>query len=266
MTSVLSLKDAVVTRQGVEILRDVSWSSKPHQHWVVLGPNGAGKTTFARALCGRTRLSSGTAQLHGEDVAALPPAELATRIALVSKSLARSVRPGTTVRDLVRSAAWGVSLSKSEVYEDADMTRCDDLLAAFGVAHLAERDVQTLSEGETQRALLARSLMSDPEILILDEATAGLDLSARELLLGALEEIIAGPRAPQIILITHQLEDIPSGMTHAALMAKGGIWTAGPIDEVINGVNLSAAYEMPLLAGCEGGRWWGRGALRSVNA
>lgn len=263
MSSVLSLDTAVVTRAERRILNGVSWMTTPGQHWVILGPNGAGKTTLARVLSGRTHLSSGTATLLGEDLARILPSELATRIALVSKSSAPSIRPGSTVRDLVRTGAWGVTVHREEYYEALDNARCDDLLAAFGVAHLADREFCTLSEGEAQRVLLARSLMSDPEVLILDEPSAGLDLGVRELLLSALEEIIAAPNAPQLVLITHQVEEIPTGITHAALMSAGSILSAGPIDRVLNGVNLSAAYELPLLAGCDSGRWWARGIARA---
>ena len=229
----------------------------------LIGPNGAGKTSLARAVSGRLRLTSGAATLLGEDVGRIPPDELATRVALVSKSSAPSIRPGSTVRDLVRTGAWGVTVHRDEQYEELDDARCADLLSAFGVARLADREFSTLSEGESQRVLLARSLMPDPEVLILAEPTAGLDLGARELLVGALEEIIAGPRAPQLILVTHQLEEIPSRITHAALMAGGAILHQGPVDEVITGVGLSAAYELPLTAGRDSGRWWARGLPRS---
>lgn len=264
MSSVLSLDAAVVARRGHPILDGVSWTTAPAQHWVVLGPNGAGKTSLARAVSGRLRLTSGTATLLGEDVARIRPAELATRVALVSKSSAPSIRPGSTVRDLVRTGAWGVTVHRDEQYEALDDARCEDLLSAFGVSRLADREFSTLSEGEAQRVLLARSLMPDPEVLILDEPTAGLDLGARELLVGALEEIIAAPDAPQLVLITHQVEEIPAGVTHAALMSGGSILSAGPIDRAINGVDLSAAYGLPLLAGRgDSGRWWARGAARA---
>lgn len=263
MTFVLSLDSAVLVKRDTRILDGVTWNTSLGEHWVVLGPNGAGKTSLVRAATGRLRLSSGSARLDGVEVAAIPLAELAARVALVSKSSALSIPGGQKARDLVRTAAWGVTVHRAEEYEAEDEERAEDLLAAFGISRLAEREFRTLSEGEAQRVLLARSLMSDPEVLVLDEPTAGLDLGARELLLGALEEIIAGPRAPQLILVTHQLEEIPSGITHAALMAGGAILHQGPVDEVITGVGLSAAYELPLTAGRDSGRWWARGLPRS---
>lgn len=263
MTFVLSLDNAVLVRNGATILDRVTWRTEPGQHWAVLGPNGAGKTSLVRAASGRVGLTDGAAALDGEELAALDAAEVATRIALVSKSSAPSIRGAQLARDLVRTAAWGVAVRRGEVYEAEDEARCADLLAAFGIAHLAEREFRTLSEGEAQRLLLARSLMPDPEVLILDEPSAGLDLGARELLLAALEEIVGGERAPQIVLVTHQMEEIPEGITHAAIMARGSILAAGPIDEVLTGVNLSAAYELPLTAGRDSGRWWARGLARA---
>ncbi len=129
----------------------------------------------------------------------------------------------------------------------------------FGVSHLAHREFSTLSEGEAQRVLLARALMTDPEVLILDEPTSGLDLGARELLIAALSEIMAGSKSPQVILVTHQIEEIPAGVTHCAIMSNGAIAHQGPIEDVLTGVNLSEVYGMPLLAGSSDGRWWARG-------
>lgn len=263
MDSVLELVDARLVKGGAPLLDGVDFATRAGQHWAVLGPNGAGKTSLVRAACGRTALRSGRALLDGEDLLGIDPAELATRIALVSKSSAPSIRGGQRVRDLVRTSAWGIAVRRGEDYEEADEARCEDLLAVFGISGLAEREFRTLSEGEAQRVLLARSLMSDPEVLILDEPSAGLDLGGRELLVSALEEIIGGERAPQVVLVTHQLEEIPAGITHAALMSQGGILAQGPIEETLTGANLSTAYGLQLSAGRDNGRWWARGLARA---
>ena len=263
MDAVLELVNAELVKSATTLLDRVCWTSEPGQHWVVLGPNGAGKTSLVRAASGRLPLSNGSATLDSQDLQGIDPADLATRVALVSKSSAPSIRGGQRVLDLVRTAAWGISVHRGEEYEAEDEARCQDLLELFGISHLAQREFRTLSEGEAQRVLLARSLMSDPEVLILDEPGAGLDLGARELLLSALEEIMSGTRAPQVVLVTHQMEDIPAGITHAAIMAKGRIIAQGPIDETLTGVNLSHAYELPLSVGCDAGRWWARGLKRS---
>lgn len=263
MSFALSLDNAQLVTANTRILDNVTWASAPSQHWVILGPNGAGKTSLVRAASGRLRLTSGHAQLDGVDVDTIPPAELATRVSLMSASSAAAILSGQSVKDLVRTAAWGISVHHGETYDPEDNTRAMDLLDAFGIAHLAERAFRTLSEGEAQRVLLARSLMSDPEILILDEPSAGLDLGARELLIGALEEIMCANNAPQLILVTHQLEEIPAGITHAALMARGSLLASGPIEDVITGATLSTAYELPLAAGKTSGRWWAHGLPRN---
>lgn len=263
MDSVLELVDARLVKNGAPLLDGVAFTTRPGQHWAVLGPNGAGKTTLVRAASGRSALSSGLARLDGEELTGVDPAELATRVSLVSTSSQASIRGGQRVRDLVRTAAWGIAVRRGEDYEEADEARCEDLLAVFGISRLADREYRTLSEGEARRALLARSLMSDPEVLILDEPSAGLDLGGRELLVSALEEIIGGERAPQVLLVTHQLEEIPAGITHAAIMSKGRILAQGPIEEALTGANLSTAYELPLTAGRDNGRWWARRPARS---
>ncbi|MDC4233212.1 ATP-binding cassette domain-containing protein [Actinomyces sp. B33] len=259
MTHVLELDRAVVSRNSTTILDSASWATDNDQHWAILGPNGAGKTTLLRAAVGREPLDSGTASFAGAPVTDIDPAELATRIGFASSSLAPRVRPRTLVGELVRTAAWGVHVGRGLDYEDVDDERAADLMAAFGVSPLADRTFSSLSQGEAQRVLLARSLMTDPEVLVLDEPTAGLDLGAREMLVAALTEIISGPAAPQIVLVTHQVEEIPEGITHAALMSGGRIVAAGPIEETLTGVALSHAFALPLTAGRSDGRWWARG-------
>ena len=170
------------------------------------------------------------------------------------------------VIDVVRSAAWGVSAPFAETYEDIDTRRARDLLGLFSVDHLEERPFHSLSEGERQRMkrrlMIARALMHEPRLLILDEPTAGLDLGARELLIAAMEEIIVGKNAPQVILVTHHLEEIPQGVTHAAVMKGGEIFAAGTVDEVLNGRVLSDAFELALSVENENGRWFARGLPR----
>ena len=178
---------------------------------------------------------------------------------LSSAAVGAKIVPTQTVLDTVRSAAWGLAVAHDEEYEQVDDERAHALMDIFGVSHLAHREFSTLSEGEAQRVLLARALMTDPEVLILDEPTSGLDLGARELLIAALSEIMAGSKSPQVIMVTHQIEEIPAGVTHCAIMSNGAIAHQGPIEDVLTGVNLSEVYGMPLLAGSTDGRWWARG-------
>ena len=259
MTYVLNLSHVSLTRGDTQVLSDVSWSTRPRQHWVIVGPNGAGKTTLARVASGRVAPDSGDVTLSETDIAHADPAEVATRVGLASAAVAAKIVPTQSVLDTVRSAAWGLAVAHDEEYEDVDDARAAALMEIFGVDHLAQREFSTLSEGEAQRALLARALMTDPEVLVLDEPTSGLDLGARELLIAALSEIMKGSKSPQIILVTHQIEEIPDGVTHCAIMSQGQITHQGPIEDILTGVNLSQVYGMPLLAGRTDGRWWARG-------
>lgn len=259
MEPIVDISDVTLARGGVRILNSVSLVTEVGQHWVVLGPNGAGKTSLVRIIAGRETPTSGTATVLGRRVGQSDPGELATLVGFSSHSLATRLPASEKVSSVVRTAAWGQSVSFDEEYEEPDDARARDLMEAFGVAHLASRRLGTLSEGERQRVLLARALMADPEVLVLDEPTAGLDLGARELLVGALSEIMGGRRCPQLILVTHQIEEIAPGFTHAAVMARGRIEAAGPIDEVVNGMTLSRAFGLPLVAGRTDDRWWAHG-------
>ena len=259
MTYVLNLSHVSLQRGDTQVLSDVSWSTRPRQHWVIVGPNGAGKTTLARVASGRVSPNSGEVSVSDTVLANADPAEVATRIGLASAAVAAKIVPTQSVLDTVRSAAWGLSVAHDEEYEEVDDQRASALMEIFGVAHLAQREFATLSEGEAQRVLLARALMTDPEVLVLDEPTSGLDLGARELLIAALSEIIKGSKSPQIVLVTHQIEEIPDGVTHCAIMSQGQITHQGPIEDILTGVNLSQVYGMPLLAGRTDGRWWARG-------
>ena len=259
MTYVLNLSHVSLQRGDTQILSDVSWSTRPRQHWVIVGPNGAGKTTLARVASGRVSPNSGEVSVSDTVLANADPAEVATRIGLASAAVAAKIVPTQSVLDTVRSAAWGLSVAHDEEYEEVDDQRASALMEIFGVAHLAQREFATLSEGEAQRVLLARALMTDPEVLVLDEPTSGLDLGARELLIAALSETMKGSKSPQIVLVTHQIEEIPDGVTHCAIMSQGQITHQGPIEDILTGVNLSQVYGMPLLAGRTDGRWWARG-------
>ena len=259
METVVDLKDITLARGGTRILNSVSLTTQAGQHWVVLGPNGAGKTSLVRVISGRETPTQGEAVVLGERIGDVDPQEFATRVGLTSQSVAQRIPPQSTVKNVVLTAAWGQAVSYGEEYEGVDTDRASDLMAIFGVDSLADRRFSTLSEGERQRVLLARSLMADPEVLILDEPTAGLDLGARELLVEAITEIVAHPSSPQLILVTHQIEEIAPGFTHAAVMSHGRIVEAGPIDETITGVTLSKAFDLPLTTGRSDGRWWARG-------
>lgn len=259
-TSLVELRGGTVLRSGRAILDSINWKIQEGEHWVILGPNGAGKTTIARLLAGRERLDSGSMELLGSDLNEHAPEEIASRVGFASVDVGQRLLGAERVLDAVRTAAWGQTIRFQEEYEDDDTGRAQDLLEALGIGSLAQRTMGTLSEGERRRVLLARSLMADPELLILDEPTAGLDLGGRETLLRALREIMSSPVSPAVILITHELEVIAPEFTHALLLGDGRAVAIGPIGSVLNDSNLSAAFGLDLRVEKRDGRWWATAA------
>jgi iron complex transport system ATP-binding protein len=264
MTWVVDLQNVSVRRGEKNIVDDVSWQVADGERWVVLGRNGAGKTTLLQIAAARMHPTSGTAEVLGSRLGRVDVFELRPRIGLASAALAERIPAGELVSDVVLTAAYAVTGRWREAYEDLDQGRAADLLAAFGVNHLAGRRFGTLSEGERKRVQIARSLMTDPELLLLDEPAAGLDLGGREELVGALAELAAYPRSPVLVLVTHHVEEIPPGFTHVMLMKEGRIHMGGPVDDVLTDENLSAAFDLPLEVTRTGDRWSARAAQKDV--
>ncbi|ROS30409.1 ABC transporter ATP-binding protein [Cellulomonas sp. PhB150] len=260
MTDVLDLQAVTIRRGTTTILDDISWTVREGERWVVLGRNGAGKTTLLQVASGRMHPTGGTADLLGERLGRVDVFELRPRIGLSSAALADRIPSGETVRDVVLTAAYGVTGRWRETYEELDESRATDLLRAFGVDHLGERYFGTLSEGERKRVQIARSLMTDPELLLLDEPAAGLDLGGREELVAALAELAADPRSPVLVLVTHHVEEIPPGFTHLLLLKDGRVHAAGPVDEVLTAQTLSGAFGLDLTVDRNGDRWSARAA------
>jgi iron complex transport system ATP-binding protein len=258
---VLSLEGVTVRRGTKQILDGVDWTVREGEHWVVLGPNGAGKTTVLQIAAARLHPTTGTARVLGERLGRVDVFELRPRLGLASAALASRIPAGERVSDAVLTGAYGVTGRWREKYGDEDLSRARDLMAAFGVLDLEDRVFGTLSEGERKRVQIARSLMADPEVLLLDEPSAGLDLGGREQVIAALTELATDPRSPLMILVTHHLEEIPPGFTHAALMKDGKLVYAGPIEEVLTSDNVSDAFEMPLKVTRLGDRWSAQAAV-----
>ena len=259
MTDVLHLQDVTIRRGTTTILDRLSWTVREGERWVVLGRNGAGKTTVLQVASGRMHPTSGTADLLGSRLGRVDVFELRPRIGLASAALAERIPGGELVRDVVLTAAYGMTGRWRESYEAVDEARAADLMAAFGVARFPDRRYGTLSEGERKRVQIARALMSDPELLLLDEPAAGLDLGGREELVAALAELAADRRSPVLVLVTHHVEEIPPGFTHLLLLADGRVHAAGPIGEVLTAENLSGAFGTPLQVERAGDRWTARG-------
>ncbi|GAA4286341.1 ABC transporter ATP-binding protein [Georgenia daeguensis] len=246
MGDVLELNDVSVRRGSRMILDGVDWSVNEGERWVVLGPNGAGKTTVIQLVSGRLHPTSGTVTIIGEEVGKTDLAELRPLVGLASAALDQRLPAGERAIDVVVTASYGITGRWREEYDTLDLDRAQTLLDVFGVGHLAERTYGTLSSGERKRVQIARALMPDPEVLLLDEPAAGLDLGGREELLAALSELAGDGRSPVMVLVTHHVEEIPSGFTHALLLREGVVEAAGPIEDVLTPQHLSAAFGLEL--------------------
>ncbi len=259
MTNVLHLDDVSLHRDSHQILNHVSWTVEEGQHWVLLGPNGAGKTTIARIASARLFPSSGAVNILSERLGRVDVSELHPRIGLLSSALAANVQDGEKVMGVVLSASYGRIGRWREEYDDFDVERAHALLGALGAGHLADRLWGTLSSGERKRVELARALMPDPEMLFLDEPASGLDLASREQLLAALTEIISSPDSPSMVLVTHHLEEIPEGFTHALTLRQGQVVGSGLLEQVLTEDTISATFDMPLEVTHDRGRYTARG-------
>jgi len=258
MADVLDLVAVTVVRDGSRLLDEVTWTVSDGQRWVILGANGAGKTTLLQIAAARMHPTSGVARILGETLGRVDVFELRPRIGLSSAAFAESIPPHELVDDVVLTAAYAVSGRWRERYEELDHARSGDLLAVFGVRHLAGRRFGTLSEGERKRVQLARSLMTDPELVLLDEPAAGLDLGGRETLVRDLAELAGDHRSPVMVLVTHHVEEIPPGFTHVLLLRAGRVVAAGPIRQSLTGQTLTETFDVPLEIETLGNRWTAR--------
>jgi len=258
--AVIAVDRASVVRGGTHLIREISWQVELDERWVVLGPNGAGKTTLLNLAAGRLHPTRGRVEVLGERIGRVDLAELRTRIGLASAALAETVPADERVTDVVLTASWAVVGRFRERYDEPDLARVRELLAQFGVAHLADRPFGTLSEGERKRVQIARALMTDPELLLLDEPAAGLDLGAREDLVRRLAELAEDPDAPALVLVTHHVEEVPPGFTHALLLREGAVVAQGLLGETLTAANLSKTFDLPLVLSYMDGRFTARGA------
>ena len=255
---VLRLRGVGVRYDKSMLLRDIDWTVRSDESWVVIGPNGAGKTTLLQIAAALLMPTEGTAEILGERLDLADLQDLRTRIGFASAAVADRVPPAEKVIDLVLTASYGILGRNAEDYDSFDVTRAVELLDALGCAHLIRRRFATLSEGERKRVQIARSLMPDPELLLLDEPAAGLDLGGREDLLRRISLLAADPQAPMIVLVTHHVEEVPEGFTHAMLLRKGTVLAAGPVLEVFTERNLSKCFGVPLLVERRAARWTAR--------
>ncbi|OMC41839.1 ABC transporter ATP-binding protein [Mycobacterium sp. IS-1264] len=254
----IDLRAVSLRRGGRTLVGPVDWAVELDERWVIVGPNGAGKTSLLRIAAAAEHPSSGVAHVLGERLGRVDVTELRARIGLSSSALAQRVPDDEVVRDLVVSAGYAVLGRWRERYEDIDYRRAIDMLESLGAEHLAERSYGTLSEGERKRVQIARALMTDPELLLLDEPAAGLDLGGREELVARLADLAADPDAPALVLVTHHVEEVPPGFSHCMLLSEGRVVAAGLLSDVLTAENLSAAFGQSIALEMVDGRYFAR--------
>ncbi|MGH9056986.1 MAG: ABC transporter ATP-binding protein [Acidimicrobiales bacterium] len=242
-------------RLSTPVLRAVDWCVATGERWAVLGPNGSGKTTMFELASGYLHPTRGTVDILGRRLGRVDVRRLRERIGLVSTSVAKLLVPSVSAADLVVAARRGALEPWWHAYSDGEHRQARSLLAAAGFESIADRPFRVLSAGERQQVLLARALMSDPALLLLDEPAAGLDVGGRERLVARLATVAADPGAPTTVLITHHVEEIPSGFTHALLLRRGTVVAAGPISETLSSDSLSETFGMALALSGARGRW-----------
>ena len=260
MAGVLHFDDVSLTRDGSAILSDITWQVDSEQRWVVLGPNGAGKTTLLQLASSLLHPSSGSATVLDERLGSSDVFELRPRIGFASTALARRIPQDERVLDVVMTSAHAVMGRWNEEYDDVDVRRAQRVLREWHLDSFEDRRFGSLSDGEQKRVQIARAIMTDPELLLLDESAASLDLGAREELLQLLGAYASSQESPAMVMVTHHVEEIPSGFTHALLLAGGRITASGPLDEVITSSLLTSTFGLDLVVHRDGDRFTARAA------
>ncbi len=240
---VVSLKKVSLLREGRPILADLTWEVHEQERWALLGPNGSGKTTLLRIAGAQLRPSRGTAYILGERIGASDLRQIRKRIGFMSPALGRQLRMDETILEIVLSGRYAALETWWNGYSSDDHQRAFQVLDDLGISRLAENSFGVISEGERQLVLLARTLMTDPELLLLDEPVASLDMGARKRFLVQLERMANDPQAPPYVLVTHRLEEIPKGTTHVALLKEGRLLAAGPLEQTLTDELLSDCFD-----------------------
>ncbi|HEY2299345.1 MAG TPA: ABC transporter ATP-binding protein [Jatrophihabitans sp.] len=256
--AVLQFVDVTVQRGTKTLVDKITLTVEEDERWAILGPNGAGKSTIMNIAAATMHPSSGAAYVLGERLGRVDVFELRPRIGIAAAALAERIPAGEIVTDVVVSAGYSVLGRWREAYGRRDVRRAVKLLERFGVGDLAERRFGTLSEGERKRVQIARALMTDPELLLLDEPAAGMDLGGREDLLRRLTRFADDPDAPASVLVTHHVEELPTGISHVMLLRDGAVVAQGLARQVLTDENLTATFGLPIHVWRRSGRWYAR--------
>ena len=246
MTAALNLSGVSFVRDERVILAPLDWQVRDAERWLVLGANGSGKTTLLRIASLYEHPSSGTVDVLGERLGRTDVRRLRQRVGYLSASLAAQLRPELRCLDVVMTARYAALEPWWHRYTIADEAAALACLDRMGVAWAAERAMGTVSSGEQQRVLLARTLMNEPGIVLLDEPSARLDLGGREQLVQALSELTLSPTAPPLVLVTHHLDEVPPGMTHVLMLRDGKVVARGALDDCLTSETLSECFGIPL--------------------
>ncbi len=258
MSRVLDFNNVTVLRDKKPVLSNVDWQVESDQRWVIIGPNGAGKTTLLRVAASQIQPSTGTAIVLGQTLGKVNVFELRTRIGFASNALSSHIPNSETVLNSVMTAIYAVTGRWNEDYDEIDVRRAMRVLNEWQLSELADRAFGTLSDGERKRAQIARAVMPDPELLLLDEPVASLDLAAREQTISLIGAYASEPAAPAIVMVTHHLEEIPAGFTHALILSGGQIHAAGPIEQTLTSDKLSGAFGVSISVELVEGRYRAR--------
>ena len=255
---VIDLDGVTVRRAGRTILGPLDWQVREGERWVVLGPNGSGKTTLLSVASMNLWPTAGTVDVLGQRYGRTDARELRRRVGFAGSATEAAMRPDLDVTTLIMTARHGAFEPWWHVYEDADRARARELGTRLGLGDHLDQPFGTLSAGERRRTSVARALMPDPDVLILDEPTASLDLAAREWLLADLESLARDARPRAVILVSHHLEEIPLGFEHGLVLTAGRALAAGPCEAVLRDDILGEAFGLPLIVERRDDRWTAR--------
>lgn len=259
---IINMRGVSVVREGKTILAPMDWQVELDERWIIIGPNGAGKTTLMKLASAQMFPSTGTVTLVGEQMGKVDLREIRTAIGMTSSAMAQRIPADEIVENIVISAGYDVIGRWREEYDEMDRQRAVEILESIGAYHLAQQPWGTLSEGERKRTLIARALMTDPELLLLDEPGAGLDLGGREDLIALLADLAEDPDSPAIAMITHHVEEIPPGFTHGLLLDEGNVVAQGMLDDILTSENLTKTFHQPIEVSRDGDRWFARRVRR----